>query len=552
MNGVSLFFRTFAPVIVIIRFTKILGYMKHFFTTVLLAAVLPLTLVGCKDDATPAQQPETPAEETAKTAEEVLSKIPGVIVIQNTTDAKGVPVTYFYFEQAIDHEDASAGTFLQYCALHYKGPDHLTVLHTQGYSTLEPEDFQQVHLATNLDANYIEVEHRYYRRSLVNFVAGQTDCTGDYWKYNTAAQSTADLHAVVTALKATGCFKNKWVSTGNSKNGILTALYAYFYPNEMDVYVPFCAPFCVGKESEGVGKWQTQRSGLEDGKNTELRNHIWAAFRRMANDANLQNELAALYNLDHHTNYSVKGIMPYLLYTFMENMFYKFSYFKTSEWDAVIPQPEHSAEIYYRFTMLGRKDFQIHLNELRRLVGLENIEIDSYDDDSEYLVITDDESSDVLAVGRRVAPQYLELDRLIRDIYFVHAAKELGYFAYDFSVLPEDHLLSDKSLSWIKSYGDLDKNTSQYGVTFDDGKLMKNFLEFVRNNRYNNKCKMLFIYGGNDPWSGAALPDPDADDHYVKKHMVPNGLHSLWINSQSHYPTEEREWIMNAVNEMLQ
>ena len=513
-------------------------------TLAILALLAAMTLAGCKnDDPAPAQQPEPPAKKTAETAEEVLSQIPGVIVIQNTLDAKGNPVTYFYFEQLIDHEDASAGTFLQYCVLHYKGPDHLTVLHTQGYSVFEPDVYQVLPL---------EVEHRYHRRSLINFVANETDCTGDYWKYNTAAQSTADLHTIVTALRATGCFENKWVSTGNRKKGILSSLYAYYYPNEMDLYVPFCAPFCVGKNSEGIGKWLTQRCGLENGNNTELRNDIWAAFRRMASDASLQNEIAALYNLDHHSNYSVESIMRYILYSFMENLFYKFSYNKTSQWDALIPRPEYSAEVYYRFALLGKQDYAIKLNELRQLVGLENMAIDSFEDDSEYMMMDEDEPFDAQQAGRRVAPQYLNTDKLVREIYFVHAAKELGYFGYDFSVLPENHLLSENSVSWLKTYGSIDKHTSKYGVTFDDGKLMKDFLEFIRNNRYNNKCKMLFIYADNDPWSGAAIPDPDADDPYIKKHMVTDGVHSPWINSPAQYSTEERDWIMNAVNEMLQ
>lgn len=213
--------------------------------------VLPLSvlvcLTGCKDDDAVSVTPEP--EEPVKTAEELLADIPGVTILQTTKDSIGEDITVFYFEQPIDHTDPSAGTFQQYCVLHYKGSDHVTVLHTQGYSTYDPKKFRSRDLAKNLDANFIEVEHRYYEHSLVNYEEGVTDCTGDYWKYNTAAQSTADLHAIVTALKATNCFKGKWVSTGTSKNGILTSLYAYYYPNEVDVYVPFCAPFCTSEKT---------------------------------------------------------------------------------------------------------------------------------------------------------------------------------------------------------------------------------------------------------------------------------------------------------------
>lgn len=421
--------------------------------TLILAIV---TLVGCTDDnitpVTPQPEPDPdPVVEPVKTASELLSEIPGVTIIKDTIDVDKLPITYFYFEQPIDHTDASAGTFSQYCALHYKGPDHVTVLHTQGYSTTDPKDYKQLDLAKNLDANYIEVEHRYYMHSLINFVEEQTDCTGDYWKVNTAAQSTADLHAIVTALKGTGCFKNKWVSTGVSKNGILTSLYAYYYPNEVDVYVPFCAPFCTDIESDGIGKWLSYQSGLDNGNDTQLRKDVWAAFQRIANDADLQKEIVAYYNQESNKDYSHQGVIRLILYKYMANMFYKFCYKPTNEWDAVIPQPGHSAEIYYRFALLGRDKYTANLKLLREAVGLENEVIDSLDDDSEYL-IDDEEYVEMESASRRVAPRYLTLAQLLKDIYYVHAATELGQFLYDWSLLPEDHLLTDESLAWFRPY----------------------------------------------------------------------------------------------------
>lgn len=515
-----------------------------------------MTLTGCKDsDITPVPpvpEPDPdPVVEPVKTASELLSEMPGVTIIKDTVDVDKLPVTYFYYEQPIDHTDATAGTFKQYCALHYKGPDHVTVLHTQGYSTQEPKFYKQLDIAKNLDANYIEVEHRYYMHSLINFEPQKTDCYGDYWKVNTAAQSTADLHAIVTALKGTNCFKNKWVSTGVSKNGILTSLYAYYYPNEVDVYVPFCAPFCTGLESSGIGQWLSQQSGLDNGNDTQLRKDVWAAFQRIASDLELQKEMVALFNLERNKNYSHYVTVRFLLYMYMADMFYKFCYKPTNEWDDVIPKPGHSAEIYYRFTMLGKDKYEKNLKLLREELQVEDEVLDSLYDDSDYL-IDDEDEIEIEAASRRVAPTYLKLDELLKDIYHVHAAMELGYFLYDFaSLLPEDHLLRNEDLEWFPNYQSFKQFNNTYGVTYDGGKLMNAFLDFVKNNRNKDKCKMVFIYGGNDPWTGAAIPDPDTDDPYVKKHIVPNGVHSGWINYESQYPAADKEWIMNTVNEML-
>lgn len=516
--------------------------------------------IGCTDDNT-AEQPIPPTEETEddepeKTAAEVLADIPGVTIIKDTKDAKKQDVTLFYFDQPIDHNDASAGTFRQYCVLHYRGRDCVNALHTQGYSTNEPEMMSQPDLSTILDGNYIEIEHRYYKHSPINKDAENYDA--EYWKYNTAAQSTADLHAIVTALKKSGYFNGKWVSTGVSKNGILTALYSYYYPNEMDVYVPFCAPFFTEAESPGIGKYITEQCG----KGTEAQQRIWSALQRMLTDEQLRTELTALYKKDYPNNadiqkYSTSTAMCAMLLMFIRNLFSKFAYQPLDTWADVTPQYVYSAEAYYRFIKLNNANFEKDLEALRNLLQLEDKELfiydyeyDSYDDyETEYDEDWSGLDDDVEQIARRRA-QKMPFEQLLVDIYRVHAAKELGYFSYDWSMLPAD--FPPNQLKWLNDQQSITYFNKKYGVQYDGGKLMNDFLAFVKNNRNNNKCKMLFVYGANDPWTGAAIPDPDADDPYVKKFVVPNGVHSGWLNFQYHYTTQDRDYIVNTVKQMLQ
>ena len=525
--------------------------MKWIYNSMMALAVMAC-LTGCKDDGAAPVTPEP--EEPAVTAEELLADIPGVTILQTTKDADGEEITVFNFEQPIDHTDASAGTFQQYCVLHYKGPDHVTVLHTQGYSTKDPDKFRKLDLAKNLDANLIEVEHRYYKHSLINFEEEVTDCTGDYWKVNTAAQSTADLHAIVTALKATNCFRGKWVSSGFSKNGMLTSFYAYYYPNEMDVYVPFCAPFCTSEEDPRVGEWVTRRSGMDNGQDTELRRQIWAAFYRMIRDEGLREEISAIDNLTRQKNNTVESSMNYVLNEFMRNLFFKFCYYNTDQWDDVIPLEEshHSAEIYYRFATLGGYEFEKKLKELREVMGLELEEIDRDDDDDESLMLDMEDGmieDDEMRVASRRAAKTLKKDSLLQVIYPAHAAKELGHFVFDWSVLPDDY--PEKDVKWLKEQYSIIPYNKKYQVVYDGGKLMNGFLDFVKNNRNKDKCKMLFIYGSNDPWTGVAIPDPAPDDPYVKKHIVPGGVHGDALNEPTKYPEAEKDWIVNTVKEML-
>ena len=88
-------------------------------------------------------------------------------------------------------------------------------------------------------------------------------------------------------------------------------------------------------------------------------------------------------------------------------------------------------------------------------------------------------------------------------------------------------------------------------MTYDGGTLMNKFLSFVKNNRNDKKCRMLFIYGSNDPWTGAAIPDPAADDPYVKKYVVRNGVHSGHLTYDSHYTSSDKNYIISTVRTMM-
>ena len=533
----------------------------------MLFVLMAILVVGCnKDNITPPEEnPEEP-EEVVKTARELLSEMKGVTNITDEKDVDGNDVTSFYFEQPIDHKNPTAGTFLQYCVLHYKGPKNNTLLHTQGYSInmSEKQKVRQMDLAKILDANYLEVEHRYYNRSTIGLA--NTDVSAvipsdmvksDYWKYNTAEQSTADLHNIVTAMKNSGCFNGKWVSSGVSKNGILTALYAYFYPNDVDVYVPFCAPFCDGAETLGIGQWLTQESG---GKGTALQTDVWDVLRRMSTDQALREELTKLYKEEYGGNaaiqkYSVTTAMCVLIYNYMKNMFNMFCFHPTNEWDGVIPREGCNAELYYGFITLDKKDYWNRLNNLRSLWELEDLKdtddyedetYDDYEDEEDWNLYEDTESQS----RRRAALQLLTFNSFLNTIYFVHAAKELGYFLYDWSILPENSM-HENLMRWMINQQTITKYNERYEVEYDGGKMMKGFLDFVKNNRNKDKCKMLFVYGGNDPWTGAAIPDPDKDDPYVKKFVVPNGTHNAWLNNPSYYAAQDRDYIVNTVKEWL-
>lgn len=203
-------------------------------------------VIGSEDQ--PTVQPSQPSEQPEPDIKEWLAEILGVSKIEvNETDATDeAPARtyyYFFFDQLIDHNDASKGTFKQRVVLRYNNKDAVNVLHTQGYNTsVMPEFLNVPSLADIMNANLIEIEYHYFGASLPESFVNME------FNYFYSSQASEDYHAIVTALKDSGRFQGKWVATGTSKGGIAAGLYAYFNSkkgyNDMDLYVPFCAPFC--------------------------------------------------------------------------------------------------------------------------------------------------------------------------------------------------------------------------------------------------------------------------------------------------------------------
>ena len=130
--------------------------------------------------------------------------------------------------QEIDHNDPSKGYFYQRAFLSHKGYDNPTAIITNGYG--KPRN-NITEVAELLEANQINVEHRYFLESSPDSL--------DY-DYLNFEQITADLHKINQLFRK--IYDGKWISTGISKGGTTTIFYRYFYPNDVDVSIPYVAP----------------------------------------------------------------------------------------------------------------------------------------------------------------------------------------------------------------------------------------------------------------------------------------------------------------------
>ncbi len=145
-----------------------------------------------------------------------------------------------YFEQPIDHNDPSVGTFLQRVFIGNTHVDSATVVVAEGYGAqyaARPAYAEE--LARIFNTNNVTVEHRYFFESKP-FPDATYETTD--WSYLNAEQAANDIHNVVTALKS--IYTGKWISTGISKGGQNTMIYRTYFPDDVDFSVPYVGPLC--------------------------------------------------------------------------------------------------------------------------------------------------------------------------------------------------------------------------------------------------------------------------------------------------------------------
>ncbi len=142
------------------------------------------------------------------------------------------------FSQPLDHENPEKGVFNQRVVVMHRSPERPTVVVTEGYSAsyaLSPRYLEE--LSELWNTNVIVVEHRYFAESVPR------PCD---WQYMTDRNAMADLHNIVTAFRQ--IYPRKWISTGISKGGQTCMEYRAFYPDDVDVSVPYVGPLCFALE----------------------------------------------------------------------------------------------------------------------------------------------------------------------------------------------------------------------------------------------------------------------------------------------------------------
>lgn len=129
--------------------------------------------------------------------------------------------------QPVDHKNPNGPYFYQRVILDHMDFDAPVVMNTNGYN-LRDRKIEPVDL---LGANYLNIEHRYFGKSIPEDMD---------WQHLNLYNVTADLHRINQLFKC--IYHGTWISSGVSKGGQTTIYYRYFYPEDVDLSIPYVAP----------------------------------------------------------------------------------------------------------------------------------------------------------------------------------------------------------------------------------------------------------------------------------------------------------------------
>ena len=169
-----------------------------------------------------------------------LSAQPGIEVKSIKADRIFTEAYEIFFTQPIDHNNPDGPKFRQQMFLSHIDPDKPMVIELDGYAV----NNRSTELSRLLNCNQLMVEHRYFGESVPDPFE---------WKYLTIEQAAKDHHRIIELFKQ--FYRDKWISTGISKGGSCVIFHKYFYPNDVDVAVPYVGPLNYSIDDQRVYEW---------------------------------------------------------------------------------------------------------------------------------------------------------------------------------------------------------------------------------------------------------------------------------------------------------
>lgn len=211
------------------------------------ASLLLLLIVSCKTSQT------VVAPTVEDSTFEKLATIKNVVSIEKRKPTSHFDENYeIWFEQPIDHNDLSKGTFKQRVFLGFENDTLPVIVELRGYG-IGPERAGE--LADHYKANQLTIEHRYFNDSRPEEIN---------WNTLTLENAAKDQKIIIDAIKKTLYPNAKFISTGISKGCQTTMAHRRYFPKNVDASVCYVGPLNYQREDPRVYKFLNSVSTPED------------------------------------------------------------------------------------------------------------------------------------------------------------------------------------------------------------------------------------------------------------------------------------------------
>lgn len=287
------------------------------------ALLFSLSIVSCKTT----QEIVAPISTKEISNFEKLASIKNVVNIEKKEPSSHFDENYeIWFEQPIDYNDASKGTFRQRVFLGFENQNLPVIVELKGYGIGSERAGE---LAAHYKANQLSIEHRYFNNSRPE----QID-----WNTLTIENAAKDQTTIINAIREAIYPNAKFITTGISKGCQTTMAHRRFFPNNVDASVCYVGPLNYQREDPRVYQFLKNVSTKADRDKVE-------AFQKLC----FENRAALLQMM---TNEGTKqnmtwefGVEKAIDYTILE---YSFAFWQWGIPIDTIPSKDVSVENMYK------------------------------------------------------------------------------------------------------------------------------------------------------------------------------------------------------------
>ncbi|WP_452222275.1 S28 family serine protease [Lacinutrix salivirga] len=258
---------------------------------------------------------------------EKLASIKNVVSIEKRDIVSHFDENYeIWFEQPIDHNDLSKGTFKQRVFLGFEDKNKPVIVELRGYGIGSDRAGE---LADHYQANQLAIEHRYFNNSRPENID---------WNTLTVENAAKDQAYIITAIKNALYPEAKFVTTGISKGCQTTMAHRRYFPNTVDASVCYVGPLNYQREDPRVYSFLKNVGTKED------RDKI-TAFQKLCFE-NRAALLKMMKNVAKEKDMSWEfGVEKAIDYTILE---YSFAFWQWGTPIDAIPSKDASVEAIYK------------------------------------------------------------------------------------------------------------------------------------------------------------------------------------------------------------